>query len=89
MEETHMIEPDKIEKLLFALAIAVCWIHKTGELQARRVHGVLKKHGRRGKSIFRIGLDLMRRALFMGIEEPFKEVSLLPNLEGLTPRRLT
>lgn len=89
MEETHMVQPDKIEKLLFALAIAVCWIHKTGELQARRSRTVLKKHGRRAKSIFRIGLDLMRRALFMGIGDPPRELSLLPYLEGLPPGRFT
>lgn len=89
MEETHMVQPEKIEKLLFALAIAVCWIHKTGELQARKSHIILKKHGRKAKSIFRVGLDLMRRALFMGIGGPPKEVSLLPYLEGLVPGRFT
>jgi Transposase DDE domain len=87
MEETHMVQPSKIEKLLFVLAIAVCWVHKTGELQTRRCPIVMKKHGRKGKSIFRVGLDLMRRALFIGVDILPKELSILPYLEGLASRR--
>lgn len=83
LEDTHMVQPKKIEKLLFVLAIAVCWAHKTGELQSRRIQQVLKTHGRRSKSIFRIGLDLIRRALFVGCEDHLKEISLLPYLAGL------
>ena len=64
MEETHMIDPIKIEKLLFILAIAVCWAYKIGELQARKAPITVKNHGRKLKSIFRLGLDLIRRALF-------------------------
>jgi hypothetical protein len=36
MEETYMTDPKKIEKLLFILAIAVCWAYKIGELKARK-----------------------------------------------------
>lgn len=69
----------KIEKLLFVLAIAVCWAHKTGELRGRRTPQPTKTHGRRSKSIFRVGLDLIRRALlFDGGIAIFKELSLLP-----------
>ena len=60
MEETHMIDPVKIEKLMFILAIAVCWAYKIGELQARKMPITVKKHGRKIKSIFRLGLDLIR-----------------------------
>jgi hypothetical protein len=64
MEDTHMIEPKKIEKLLFILAIAVCWAYKIGELKAREVPIAIKKHGRKCKSLFRVGLDLIRQVLF-------------------------
>ena len=66
MEDTHMTNPKKIEKLLFILAIAVCWAYKIGELQARKVPIKIKNHGRKFKSIFRIGLDLIRKVLFTG-----------------------
>ncbi len=80
MEDTHMTHPDKIEKLLFVLAVALCWAYKTGELQVRKVAIVIKKHGRKAKSVFRVGLDLIRRLLFKP-KIPFPEwLSLLPYL---------
>lgn len=33
MEDTHMTEGSKIEKLVFILAIAFCWAYKTGEIK--------------------------------------------------------
>jgi len=68
MEDTHMTNPKKIEKLLFILAIAVCWAYKIGELQARKFPIKIKNHGRKLKSIFRLGLDLIRKVLFTGDE---------------------
>ena len=63
MEETHMTEASKIEKLIFILAIAFCWAYKTGELRTRQVAIDVKTHGRKAKSIFRIGLDTIRGTL--------------------------
>ena len=83
MEETHRVDPRKIEKLLFILAIAVCWAYKLGELQARRVPIVIKKHGRKIKSIFRTGLDLIRQVLFRGDESPIEGLSVFHYL-GIT-----
>jgi transposase len=83
MEETHMTDPAKIEKLLFILAIAVCWAYKIGELQARKAPITVKRHGRKLKSIFRLGLDLIRRALFREDESFLQELTVLPYL-GLT-----
>lgn len=84
MEDTHMVQPDKIEKLLFVLSIAVCWAYKTGELQVRKVAIRIKKHGRKAKSVFRVGIDLIRRLLFKP-KTPFPEgLSLLPYLTPST-----
>jgi len=80
MEETHMIDPLKIEKLLFILAIAVCWAYKIGELQARKVPIAIKKHGRKLKSIFRLGLDLIRQVLFREDESFLQELTIFPYL---------
>ena len=63
-EDTHMIEPIKIEKLIFILTIAFCWAHKTGELLAQQKPIAVKKHNRRAKSIFRLGLNFIRSTLF-------------------------
>ncbi len=83
MEETHITDPAKIEKLLFILAIAVCWGYKIGELQARKAPITVKKHGRKLKSMFRLGLDLIRRALFRADESFLHELTVFPYL-GLT-----
>ena len=82
MEETHMTDPYKIEKLLFILTIAMGWAYKTGELRIRKVPIAIKKHGRRAKSIFRVGLDLLRNALFRGDETILEGLSLTPYLTG-------
>jgi transposase len=63
MEDTHMVESFKIEKLIFILTIAFCWAYKTGELKAREEPIIVKKHGRKAKIIFRLGLDLIRSFL--------------------------
>jgi len=33
MEDTHMTAPEKIEKLLFVLAIAFCWSYRLGVIK--------------------------------------------------------
>lgn len=83
MEDTHMIEPKKIEKLLFILSIAVCWSYKIGELQARKTPILVKNHGRKHKSIFRVGLDLLRLVLFKRDEKLIKELSVCYYLDFL------
>jgi hypothetical protein len=80
MEETHMTDPAKIEKLLFILAIAVCWAYKIGELRTWKVPITIKKHGRKLKSLFRLGLDLIRRALFTEDESHLRELTVFPYL---------
>jgi len=80
MEDTHMTDPKKVEKLLFILAIGVCWAYKTGELQVRKTPILIKTHGRKARSIFRVGLNLIRRVLF-GNCRGFSEIpSILPYL---------
>ncbi len=77
MEDTHMVESIKIEKLIFILAIAFCWAYKTGELKAREKPIVIKKHGRRAKSIFRLGLNLIRSILLRVDKHIDPDISLL------------
>lgn len=64
MEDTHITDADKIEKLMFVLAIAFCWAYRNGDLLAIENPIKLKAHGRKAKSLFRVGLDCIRRQLF-------------------------
>ena len=64
MEDTHITDPKRIEKLLFVLAIAFCWSYKAGIIKNKDSPISIKSHGRKSKSLFRIGLDYIRSILF-------------------------
>ena len=64
MEDTHMVDADKIEKLLFVLVIGFCWAYRTGDIKAREAPIEIKAHGRKARSLFREGLNWIRRAIF-------------------------
>lgn len=87
MEETHMTDPKKIEKLLFILAIAVCWAYKIGELRSRKEPIAVKQHGRKQKSIFRVGLDLIRQVLFREDQSLLEGLSVFHYLGLVTKER--
>jgi len=61
LEDTHLTETDRVWRLLALLAIAFCWAMKSGEFVCRQKPLKRKKHGRFEKSIFRAGLDILRR----------------------------
>jgi transposase len=63
MEDTHITDPDKIEKVVFVLAIAFCWAYRTGDIQDQIQAIEVKTHGRKARSLFREGLNLIRRAI--------------------------
>jgi len=63
-EETHMVNPARISKLLVLLSIAFCWAHKVGEWRHEEEKNIpIKKHGRKSQSWFRYGLDYLRDIL--------------------------
>lgn len=63
MEDTHMTSLERIEKLLFVLAIAFVWSYKLGEVEATQNPIRIKSHGCPSKSLFRLGLDCLRSIL--------------------------
>lgn len=62
-EDTHVIDRDRIKKLIVLLAVAFCWAHKTGEWRHEQRPIKIKKHGRSEVSLFRYGLDYLIDAL--------------------------
>jgi hypothetical protein len=62
-EDTRLTQQERIEKLLFLLAIAFCWAHKTGEWRHEQKPINVKKHGRLAVGYFRYGLDFLRDKL--------------------------
>lgn len=71
LEETHLQESERLEKLLGLLALAVCWSWLAGEKVCQRKPITTKKHGRRAKSVFRVGLDYLEQIFRIG--SPFAE----------------
>ncbi len=63
LEATHVTEPERLKKLLALVALAFCWAHVTGEWLSAQRPLPIKKHGRKAVSIFRHGLDHLRRIL--------------------------
>lgn len=62
-EETHIVDPKRIEKLIALLAIGFAWAHKIGEWNALLKPIPLKKlrnQKRPQNSFFRLGLDALR-----------------------------
>jgi hypothetical protein len=65
LEDTHVTQRLRIKRLLIVPVIAFCWAHRIGEWQHEKVKEIkVKKHERLAKSIFRVGLDLLRDTLF-------------------------
>ncbi|HSX13019.1 MAG TPA: transposase [Chlamydiales bacterium] len=64
MEDTHMVDADKIEKLLFVLVIGFCWAYRTGDIKTQEIPIEIKTHGRKVRSLFREGMNWIRRAIF-------------------------
>jgi hypothetical protein len=56
-EDTHMVDLQRVKKLMALLAIAFCWAHKTGEWRHEVKPIRIKTHRRPAISLFRYGLD--------------------------------
>jgi hypothetical protein len=63
LEATHVTEPERLKKLLALVALAFCWAHVTDEWLSAQKPLPIKKHGRHAVSLFRHGLDHLRRIL--------------------------
>ena len=63
LEATHVTDPARLKKLLALVALAFCWAHVVGEWLSAHKPLPIKRHGRRAVSIFRHGLDHLRRIL--------------------------
>lgn len=61
LESTHFCHAERLSKLIALLALAFCWAMLTGLWQQQQQPIPLKSHGRRAKSLFRLGCDFLRR----------------------------
>ena len=69
LEATHVCDPERIERLVGLVSVAVAWAYRVGAELAERVAIPVKRHGRRVVSVFRYGLDHLR-GLLLGRGRP-------------------
>jgi hypothetical protein len=60
LESTHFTDDERLSKLFGLLTLALCWAMRTGLWLHQWQPIEIKKHGRRAKSLFRLGLDYLR-----------------------------
>ncbi len=63
LESTHLKDDERLSKLIALLTLALCWAHRIGEWRIEQSPIPIKKHGRKAKSIFRVGFDHLRQIL--------------------------
>ena len=63
LEETRVTAEDRLQKLFALVALTLCWCHRIGVWLHERKALKPKKHGRLPKSLFRRGLNALRRLL--------------------------
>lgn len=73
LEDTHLTEPGRVQKLLALVIVAFTWAYIIG-IERDTINPVkIKKHGRKAKSIIIYGLDYISNVLFRNDLVKFKE----------------
>ena len=67
LEDTHVTQMDRIEKLVLLVMLAFVWCYKIGDYIDTNIKAIrIMKHDNRAISIFKYGLDYLSRILISG-----------------------
>lgn len=77
IEDTHLTDQKRLEKLFAVVCIAFVWVYIVGEYLNRIKQIPILSHQRRAFSIFRYGLDEINRALLFDLQLVVKYSQLL------------
>jgi Transposase DDE domain len=66
LEDTHITNLERSERLFALLVIALAWVVLVGEFVSSLKRLKLKNHGSPERSVFRVGLDCLRQILLSG-----------------------
>lgn len=70
LEDTHLVDYQRIDKLLTIVSIAFIWAYKVGIYAHENIKKIkIKKHGRPEKSLFKNGLEIIAQALINQFDE--------------------
>lgn len=73
IEDTHLTDIDRINKLFALVLVAFVWAYKAGIFLNALRPIKIKKHGRRAKSLFKYGLTYLANVLFSNDIDNFIE----------------
>lgn len=76
-ETTHLCIQQRLSTLVGLLALAYSFAHATGRYLAAHTPIRLKRHGRRARSLFRLGLDHLRHVLLRRLDHLWHELLAL------------
>lgn len=79
LEQTHLTKQERLEKLICLLSLAMLWALLVGTWESFHQPIVVKKHGRKEKSLFRLGLDQLQYVL-LNIKDQWNDFYLYLNL---------
>jgi len=66
LEDTHLRDIDRIDKLVAVVSIAFTWAYKAGIYAHQHIKPIIiKKHGRKAYSFFKYGLKFLTNALLV------------------------
>ncbi|MEM0578807.1 IS4 family transposase, partial [Flavobacterium polysaccharolyticum] len=69
IEDTHVTDLKRLEKLFSLTMIAFVWCYKIGDYLDEYIQKIIiKKHGRRAVSVFKYGLDYLSKFLLTGFK---------------------
>jgi len=74
IEDTHLTDIDRINKLLALVIFAFTWAYLAGIFLDSLYPIKVKKHGRRAKSLFKYGLTYLASVLFSNDIDKFKDI---------------
>ncbi|BDD07624.1 IS4 family transposase [Fulvitalea axinellae] len=76
LEDTHLKDYERINKLLYVIAIAFIWSYNIGVFKHEKEKPIkIKKHGRRAKSFFSYGLEQIAHALINKVKTEIERLS--------------
>ena len=71
IEKTHLNDIKRIEKLILLVMIAFVWSYKIGIYIHNNINPIrIKKHGRKAKTIFKLGLDYITKCFLNANYKP-------------------
>lgn len=75
IENTHLQDLERVEKLLCLVMIAFVWCYIIGDFVDRNIKAIsIKNHGNRAKSVFKYGLEYISNILQNPYRKEFKRI---------------